>query len=177
MNDDDRYMRLAIETAKEGIAAGQSPFGAVIVREGTVVVAAHNTVWRDTDPTAHAEVNAIRKAAARLGRIDLHDCTLFSTCEPCPMCLAATHWSKIERLVYGATIDDAAVDRIFGVTGRGGGVGDDGRQPVAHRGRTVAGRMPRVVRPLAAYRIEPQLLSGQFVRPPRSTMPPSTAIA
>lgn len=108
MNDDDRYMRLAIETAKEGIAAGQSPFGAVIVREGTVVAAAHNTVWRDTDPTAHAEVNAIRKAAARLGRIDLRDCTLFSTCEPCPMCLAATHWSKIERLVYGATIDDTA---------------------------------------------------------------------
>ena len=108
MNHDDRYMRLAIEKAKEGIAAGQSPFGAVIVRDGTVVVAAHNTVWRDTDPTAHAEVNAIRKAAARLGRIDLRECTLFSTCEPCPMCLAATHWSKIERVVYGATIDDAA---------------------------------------------------------------------
>ena len=108
MNHDDRYMRLAIEKAKEGIAAGQSPFGAVIVRDGTVVVAAHNTVWRDTDPTAHAEVNAIRKAAARLGRIDLRECTLFSTCEPCPMCLAATHWSKIERLVYGATIDDTA---------------------------------------------------------------------
>jgi guanine deaminase len=109
VNDDDRYMRLAIETAKEGIAAGQSPFGAIIVHNGTVVAAAHNTVWRDTDPTAHAEVNAIRKAAAHLGRIDLRDCTLFSTCEPCPMCLAATHWSKIERLVYGATIDDAAV--------------------------------------------------------------------
>jgi len=108
VTDDDRYLRLAIETAKEGIAGGQSPFGAVIVRGGSVVVAAHNTVWRDTDPTAHAEVNAIRTAAVRLGRIDLRNCTLFSTCEPCPMCLAATHWAKIERMVYGATIGDAA---------------------------------------------------------------------
>ncbi len=106
---DEHFMRLAIEKAKQGIAAGQSPFAAVIVREVRVVVAAaHNTVWRDTDPTAHAEVNAIRTASARLGRIDLRDCTMFSTCEPCPMCLAATHWSKIERVVYGATIADAA---------------------------------------------------------------------
>jgi tRNA(Arg) A34 adenosine deaminase TadA len=106
---DEHFMRLAIEKAKEGIAAGQSPFGAVLVRDARLVVAAaHNTVWRDTDPTAHAEVNAIRKAATRLGRIDLRDCTMFSTCEPCPMCLAATHWSKIERVVYGATIADAA---------------------------------------------------------------------
>jgi tRNA(Arg) A34 adenosine deaminase TadA len=106
---DEKYMRLAIEKAKEGIAAGQSPFGAVVVRDATIVVAAaHNTVWRDTDPSAHAEVNAIRRAAARLGRISLHDCVLYSTCEPCPMCLGATHWAKVERLVFGASIADAA---------------------------------------------------------------------
>lgn len=108
MNRDEEYMWLAIERTRQGIASGQTPFGAVIVCEEQVVAAAHNTVWRDTDPTAHAEVNAIRQAARALQRIDLGGCTLFSTCEPCPMCLAAAHWSKIERLVYGATISDAA---------------------------------------------------------------------
>jgi tRNA(Arg) A34 adenosine deaminase TadA len=101
-------MRLAIEKAKEGIAAGQSPFGAVIVCDGRVVATAHNSVWRDNDPTAHAEINAIRQAAQGLGRIGLHGATMFTTCEPCPMCLAATHWAKITRVVYGATIADAA---------------------------------------------------------------------
>ena len=101
-------MRLAIETTREGIAAGQSPFGAVIVKDGRVVAATHNTVWRDTDPTAHAEVNCLRRAAAALATIDLTGCTLYSTCEPCPMCLAATHWAKVDRVVYGATIADAA---------------------------------------------------------------------
>ncbi|MBM3789409.1 MAG: nucleoside deaminase [Acidobacteria bacterium] len=101
-------MRLAIEQAREGIAAGQTPFGAVVVRGDEVIAAAHNTVWRDTDPTAHAEVNAIRRAAHRLATIALRECTIFSTCEPCPMCLAAIHWSKIERVVFGARIADAA---------------------------------------------------------------------
>ncbi len=102
------FMRIAVEKAREGIAAGQTPFGAVVVRNGNVVAAAHNTVWRDTDPTAHAEVNAIRLAARALGGIDLAGCEMFTTCEPCPMCLSAIHWSKIERVVYGATIVDAA---------------------------------------------------------------------
>ena len=101
-------MNLAIEVARQGIAAGQSPFGAIIVRGGDVVAATHNTVWRDGDPTAHAEVNCIRHAARALKTIDLHGCTMFSTCEPCPMCLSAIHWSKIDRVVYGATIADAA---------------------------------------------------------------------
>ena len=102
------FMRTAVEKAREGIAAGQTPFGAVVVRAGKVVASAHNTVWRDTDPTAHAEVNAIRQAALALGSIDLAGCDMFTTCEPCPMCLSAIHWSKIERVVYGATIADAA---------------------------------------------------------------------
>ncbi len=101
------FMRRAIETTREGIAAGQSPFGSVIVKDGKVVAATYNTVWRDTDPTAHAEVNCIRCAGRALNTVDLSGCTLYSTCEPCPMCLAAIHWAKLDRVVFGATIDDA----------------------------------------------------------------------
>jgi len=72
------------------------------------VAVAHNTVWQTLDPTAHAEVNAIRLAARTLETLDLSGCAIFSTCEPCPMCLAAIHWSRISRLVYGAAIADAA---------------------------------------------------------------------
>ncbi len=99
---------MACEKARQGIAAGQSPFGAVIVSAGKLVAAAHNTVWKDTDPTAHAEVNAIRLAARALQRIEFSGCELFSSCEPCPMCLSAIHWSKIDRVVFAATIEDAA---------------------------------------------------------------------
>ncbi len=101
-------MLAAIETAQAGIEAGQTPFGAAIVRNSRLVVAAHNTVWQDTDPTAHAEVNAIRRAALSLGSIDLSGCDLYTTCEPCPMCLSAIHWAKIGQVYYGATIQDAA---------------------------------------------------------------------
>ena len=101
-------MALAIAKARDGIAAGQSPFGAIIVRGTDVVATTHNTVWRDTDPTAHAEVNCIRAAATALKLIDLSGCEMYSTCEPCPMCLSAIHWAKIDRVVYGATIADAA---------------------------------------------------------------------
>jgi tRNA(Arg) A34 adenosine deaminase TadA len=107
MGDQD-FMKAAVEKAREGIAAGQSPFGAVVVSGGKVVAAAHNTVWRDTDPTAHAEVNAIRQAARALKRIELSGCEMFTTCEPCPMCLSAIHWSKLDRVVFAATIEDAA---------------------------------------------------------------------
>jgi tRNA(Arg) A34 adenosine deaminase TadA len=106
--DDTAFMREAIAKARAGIRAGQTPFGAAVVHGGRVLVAAHNTVWRDTDPTAHAEVGALRQAARLLERIDLAGCDLFTTCEPCPMCLAATHWAKVDRVVFGATIEDAA---------------------------------------------------------------------
>ena len=106
--DEQEWMNQAIAKTRAGIAAGQSPFGSVIVRGGEVVASTHNTVWRDTDPTAHAEVNCLRAAAKALGTIDLAGCTLYSTCEPCPMCLAAIHWAKIDRVVFGATIADAA---------------------------------------------------------------------
>src|SRR5579871_1471112 len=107
MTDED-FMRLAIEKTRTGIAAGQSPFGSVIVKDGEVVAVTHNTVWQTTDPTAHAEVNCIRAAAAALKTIFLNGCTLYSTTEPCPMCLSAIHWAKIDRVVFGATIADAA---------------------------------------------------------------------
>ncbi len=105
---DEAGMRLAVEQMRLAIAAGQSPFGAVVVAGDEVVAAGHNRVWETCDPTAHAEVLAIRQAAARLGRIDLVGAVLYSSCEPCPMCLAACHWAKLDRVVYGASIADAA---------------------------------------------------------------------
>ncbi len=109
MNIDEKFMSLAILKAKEGIENGQTPFGAVIVKDGSIIAEAHNTVWKDTDPSAHAEINAIRAASKVLNTINLTLCTIYSTCEPCPMCLSAIHWSKITRLVYGAQIEDAAL--------------------------------------------------------------------
>jgi tRNA(Arg) A34 adenosine deaminase TadA len=106
--DEQDYMRRAIRKAQEGISTGQTPFGAVIVRQGKVIAETHNAVWRNIDPTAHAEINCIRRAAAALKSIKLPGCTMFSTCEPCPMCLSAIHWSRIDRVVYGASIADAA---------------------------------------------------------------------
>jgi tRNA(Arg) A34 adenosine deaminase TadA len=108
VRDEQDLMRLAIQRARQGIAAGQSPFGSVLAREGIVVAATHNTVRLDTDPTAHAEVNCLRAAAHQLQTIDLSGCVLYSTCEPCPMCLGAIHWAKVDRVCFGATIGHAA---------------------------------------------------------------------
>jgi len=100
-------MRLAIETCKRGIDAGQSPFGAVIVRDEELIVASHNLVWRNTDITAHAEVTAIRAACGKLASVKLAGCRIYSTTEPCPMCFAACHWAKLDHIYYGASIPDA----------------------------------------------------------------------
>ena len=100
-------MKLAIDKAKEGIKFGQSPFGACIVRRGKVISLNHNTVWKDADIAAHAEINAIRKACKKLNTIDLSNCVIYSTCEPCPMCFSAIHWAKISKIVYGSKINDA----------------------------------------------------------------------
>jgi tRNA(Arg) A34 adenosine deaminase TadA len=102
------FMSIAIAKTREGIALGNSPFGATVVKDGVVVASAPKKVWPDTDPTAHAEVNAIRNAARALATIDLSGCVMYTTCEPCPMCLSAIHWAKFDRVVYGATIADAA---------------------------------------------------------------------
>jgi tRNA(Arg) A34 adenosine deaminase TadA len=102
-------MRMAIDIARLGIHDGQSPFGSVVVKSDRLVAKAHNTVWRDTNPTAHAEINALRLASEALRSIDLEGCTVFTTCEPCPMCLSAIHWAHADRIVYGASIEDAAM--------------------------------------------------------------------
>ena len=107
MQEPESLMRLAIEKAKQGIAAGQSPFGCAIARGDELLAATHNTVLLTTDITAHAEVNALRTACPKAGDIFLAGCVAVSTCEPCPMCMAALHWSRIETVYYGATIADA----------------------------------------------------------------------
>lgn len=101
-------MKLAIEAAKKGVKGGQTPFGAVIVRKGKVIAAEHNDVWKDVDSTEHAEIVTIRKACKKLNKVDLSDCELYSTCEPCPMCFSAAVWARIPVIIYGARISDAA---------------------------------------------------------------------
>lgn len=105
----DQKMQKAIEEALNGIEHRDGgPFGAVIVQNGKIIAAGHNRVISSHDPTAHAEIVAIRSAADKLGRFDLSDCELYTTCEPCPMCYSAAHWAKIKKIVYGATRQDAA---------------------------------------------------------------------
>lgn len=106
-NKDIKFMRLALKKAYQGVRQGQTPFGACIVRKNKVIALAHNRVWKTTDITAHAEVDAIRKACKKLRTVDLSGCTIYSTCEPCPMCFSACHWARIDRIVFGATISDA----------------------------------------------------------------------
>ena len=102
-------MRLAIDEATKGMRRNNGgPFGAVIVRNGKVIAKGHNRVIETHDPTAHAEINAIRKATAKLKHFDLSDCEIFSSCEPCPMCFAAIHWAKMKKLYFGCTRADAA---------------------------------------------------------------------
>ncbi|TLM80398.1 MAG: nucleoside deaminase [Actinobacteria bacterium] len=96
-------MALALDEARQAALAGEVPIGAVVVCEGAVVSRAHNTRETDHDPTAHAELMAIREASRRLGRWRLSDCTVYATLEPCPMCAGAMHQARIERLVYGTT--------------------------------------------------------------------------
>jgi len=104
---DRAAMQRAIAAALQGIRKGQAPFGCCIVKGGRVIACGHNTVWQDGDPSAHAEVNAIRKACRRLGTIDLSGCVMFCTCEPCPMCYSAGHWARVSKIVFGARIVDA----------------------------------------------------------------------
>lgn len=102
-----KYMKRAIQKAYAGIKKGQAPFGSCIVRKGTVVACTHNVVWQKTDITAHAEVYAIRQACKKLKKVDLSDCVIYSTCEPCAMCFSAIHWAKISKIIYGTHIKDA----------------------------------------------------------------------
>ena len=100
-------MREAIRLADESVRRGGGPFGAVIVKDGEIIAGSSNSVTIDNDPTAHAEVNTIRAACRRLGTFDLSGCTIYTSCEPCPMCLGAIYWAHIDRIFYGNTRKDA----------------------------------------------------------------------
>ncbi|CAN6467066.1 unnamed protein product [Victoria cruziana] len=107
-NRDHAFLSLAVEEAYRGVDCGDGgPFGAVVVRNNEVVVSCHNMVLKNTDPTAHAEVTAIREACKKLGQIELSECEIYASCEPCPMCFGAIHLSRIKRLVYGAKAEAA----------------------------------------------------------------------
>lgn len=108
MNDHPHFMQKAIDKTREGIERGQTPFGACLVKDGEVAACEHNQVWDHTDITAHAEIQAIRTACRRLSTVDLSGTVIYSTCEPCPMCFSACHWARIDTIVYGAHISDAA---------------------------------------------------------------------
>lgn len=105
---DKTFMREAIRLADESVKNGGGPFGAVIVKDGEIVAGCANSVTIDNDPTAHAEVNTIRQACRKLGTFDLSNCVIYTSCEPCPMCLGAIYWARIKRVYYGNTKKDAA---------------------------------------------------------------------
>jgi len=101
------FMREAIKLSIESVNKGGGPFGAVIVKDGKLVAGSANSVTIDCDPTAHAEINAIRKACKILKTFDLSECEIYTSCEPCPMCLSAIYWAHIKTIFYGNTKEDA----------------------------------------------------------------------
>ncbi|WP_210508477.1 nucleoside deaminase [Naasia sp. SYSU D00057] len=105
---DARWLARAIELAVDNVAAGGGPFGALVVRDGEVLAEGQNRVTRDLDPTAHAEVQAIRAACKAAGDFALPGATLYTSCEPCPLCLSAALWARVDRIVFAADRDDAA---------------------------------------------------------------------
>ena len=104
---DRNFMREAIKLASESVRNGGGPFGAVIVKDGEIIAGSSNSVTIDNDPTAHAEVNTIREACRKLRTFDLSGCTIYTSCEPCPMCLGAIYWARIGKIFYGNTRKDA----------------------------------------------------------------------
>ena len=100
-------MRKAIALSVQNILKGGGPFGAVIVKDGSIIASGVNRVTANNDPTAHAEVNAIRKATKKLGTYDLSGCEIYTSCEPCPMCLGAVYWAHLDKIYYGNTHVDA----------------------------------------------------------------------
>ncbi len=104
---DKAWMREAIRLADESVKNGGGPFGAVVVKDDELVAGSANSVTINNDPTAHAEVNAIRAACRKLNTFDLTGCVIYTSCEPCPMCLGAIYWAHIDRIYYGNTRKDA----------------------------------------------------------------------
>jgi guanine deaminase len=119
--DDTTWLGRAVALAVANVRDGGGPFGAVVVRNGLEVATGQNRVTRDLDPTAHAEVLAIRSACAALGDFSLVGCTLYASCEPCPLCVSASLWSRVDRVVYAADrhaaarggFDDSAFYELF----------------------------------------------------------------
>lgn len=106
-DEDIRFMNMAAKLAEENVANGGGPFGAVIVRNGDVIATGVNRVTASNDPTAHAEVNAIRQACSKEQTFNLSGCVVYTSCEPCPMCLSALYWAGVSRIYYGNTQEDA----------------------------------------------------------------------
>ncbi|MDD4250915.1 MAG: nucleoside deaminase [Candidatus ainarchaeum sp.] len=102
------FMKIALNEAKKGVSGKHGgPFGAVIVCDNKIIAKAHNMVLKNNDPTAHAEINAIRIASKKLKTVNLDNCILYSTCEPCPMCLSAIYWSRIKKIIFSCSRLDA----------------------------------------------------------------------
>ena len=123
MDENSKFMRMAIEEARKGILNDHGgPFGTVIVKDGEVIASDHNRVLVNNDASAHGEISAIRAAGQKLGTYDLSGCTLYTTGEPCHMCLCACMWANIDKIYYGCTIEDNGIigfrddkfDEIFG---------------------------------------------------------------
>lgn len=113
MNNTDKdynpeFMKLAARLSFENIDRGGGPFGAVIVRDNEIIATGVNSVTLKNDPTAHAEVSAIRNACSKLSTFQLNDCIVYSSCEPCPMCLSALYWAGVKKIYFGNTKEDAA---------------------------------------------------------------------
>lgn len=149
---DSRFLKAAIDLAEQNVCSGRGgPFGAVVVKNGEVIGQGVNLVTSDNDPTAHAEVMAIREACRRLGIFDLQGCELFASCEPCPMCLGAVYWARLDRLVYAATRDDAAAagfdDALI--------YAEIPLPPAQRRLPTVPAGHPESGRPFAAWSAQP----------------------
>ncbi len=105
--NEKKFMQRAIELSIESVKNGGGPFGAVIVKDGKIIAEASNSVTKDNDPTAHAEINAIRIAAKKLNTFNLSGCEIYTSCEPCPMCLGAIYWARIDKIYYANTREDA----------------------------------------------------------------------
>lgn len=108
MSDDDAWLARAIDLAVRNVARGGGPFGAVVVRDDTLVAVGQNAVTRQLDPTAHAEIQAIRAACREVGDFSLAGMVLYASCEPCPMCIGAALWARLDRVVHAADREDAA---------------------------------------------------------------------
>lgn len=108
MAANEKLMKRAIDLSKENIGNGGGPFGAVVIKDGKIIGEGVNRVTASNDPTAHAEVMAIRQACQTLKTFDLSECEIYTSCEPCPMCLSAIYWARISRIYFANTKKDAA---------------------------------------------------------------------